>query len=114
MRFGRLIFGLSTLILFALGQPAPAHTPNQPPHQKFEEGELKLESGDRLVLYTDGITEAESRHNEEFGIERVKEIMIRHRARSAEEIQRSLMQAVAQHCEERFHDDATVVVIAVQ
>jgi homoserine O-acetyltransferase len=48
MRFGRLIFGLSTLILFALGQPAPAHTPNQPPHQKFEEGELKLESGEAI------------------------------------------------------------------
>jgi homoserine O-acetyltransferase len=48
MRFGWLIFGLSTLILFALGQPAPAHTPNQPPHQKFEEGELKLETGETI------------------------------------------------------------------
>ena len=66
------------------------------------------------MLYTDGITEAESRHNEEFGIERVKEIMVHHRTASAEDIQRSLMQAVTQHCEERFHDDATVVVIAVQ
>jgi len=80
----------------------------------YEQTQLKLESGDRLVLYTDGITEAESPHSEEFGMERVKEIMVRHRAGSAEEIQRSLMQAVTQHCEDRFHDDATVVVIAVQ
>jgi len=80
----------------------------------YEQTQLKLESGDRLVLYTDGITEAESRHNEEFGIERVKEIMVHHRTAQAEDIQRSLMQAVTQHCEERFHDDATVVVIAVQ
>ena len=79
----------------------------------YEQTQLKLESGDRLVLYTDGITEAESLDNEEFGIERVKEIGIRHRADSAEEIQRSLMKAVTLHCEERFHDDATVVVIAV-
>ena len=80
----------------------------------YEQTQLKLESGDRLVLYTDGITEAESPDDEEFGMERVKEIMVRHRTGSAEEIQRSLMQAVTKHCEERFHDDATVVVIAVQ
>jgi sigma-B regulation protein RsbU (phosphoserine phosphatase) len=80
----------------------------------YEQTQLKLESGDRLVLYTDGITEAESPDDEEFGMERVKDIMVRHRTGSAEEIQRSLMQAVTKHCEERFHDDATVVVIAVQ
>jgi phosphoserine phosphatase RsbU/P len=80
----------------------------------YEQTQLKLESGDRLVLYTDGITEVESPHDEEFGMERVKEIVVRNRAGSAEEIQRSLMQAVSRHCEERFQDDATVVVIAVQ
>jgi sigma-B regulation protein RsbU (phosphoserine phosphatase) len=80
----------------------------------YEQTQLKLESGDRLVLYTDGITEVESPHSEEFGMERVKEIVIQNRTGSAEHIQRSLMQAVSQHCEERFQDDATVVVIAVQ
>jgi serine phosphatase RsbU (regulator of sigma subunit) len=80
----------------------------------YEQTQLKLESGDRLVLYTDGITEVESPHDEEFGMGRVKEIVVRHRAGSAEESQRSLMEAVSQHCEERFQDDATVVVIAVQ
>ena len=80
----------------------------------YEQAQLKLESGDRLVLYTDGITEVESPHEEEFGLERVKDIVVRHRTGSAEEIQRTLMHAVAEHCEEKFHDDATVVVIAVQ
>jgi sigma-B regulation protein RsbU (phosphoserine phosphatase) len=80
----------------------------------YEQTQLKLESGDRLVLYTDGITEVESTHSEEFGMERVKEIVVQNRTGSAEHIQRSLMQAVSQHCEERFQDDATVVVIAVQ
>lgn len=80
----------------------------------YEQTLLKLENGDRLVLYTDGITEVENPHNEEFGMDRVKEIVVQHRAGSAEEIQRSLMHAVSQHCEEKFQDDATVVVIAVQ
>jgi sigma-B regulation protein RsbU (phosphoserine phosphatase) len=80
----------------------------------FEQTQLRLESGDRLVLYTDGITEVESRYDEEFGTDRVKEVVVSNRARSAEEIQRSLMQAVSEHCEEKFQDDATVVVIAVE
>lgn len=79
----------------------------------YEQTQFKLESGDRIVLYTDGITEVESRHNEEFGVEKVKEIVVKNRTGSAEQIQRSVMQAVSQHCEERFQDDATVVVIAV-
>ena len=80
----------------------------------YEQTQFKLESGDRIVLYTDGITEVESRHNEEFGVEKVKEIVVKDRTGSAEQIQRNVMQAVSQHCEERFQDDATVVVIAVQ
>jgi sigma-B regulation protein RsbU (phosphoserine phosphatase) len=79
----------------------------------YEQTQLKLESGDRLVLYTDGITEVESPDSEEFGMDRVKEIVLQHRNGSAEEIQRKLMQAVSEHCAERFQDDATVVVIAV-
>lgn len=80
----------------------------------YEQTQLKLEGGDRLVLYTDGITEVESPDDEEFGTDRVKEIVVQNRAGSAEEIQRTLMHAVSRHCEERFQDDATVVVIAVQ
>ena len=80
----------------------------------YEQTQLKLQSGDRLVLYTDGITEVESPEEEEFGVERVKEVVMRERKSSAEEIQRSLMQTVSDFCEQRFHDDATVVVIAVE
>jgi len=80
----------------------------------YEQAQLKLEKGDRLVLYTDGITEVESRDDEEFGIERVKQIVVSNRGGSADQIQRTLMQEVTGHCEGRFQDDATVVVIAVQ
>ena len=79
----------------------------------FEQTHLKLETGDRLVLYTDGITEVESPHNEEFGMERVKQTVLRNCQSSAEQIQRAVMHAVTQHCEEHFHDDATVVVVCV-
>jgi serine phosphatase RsbU (regulator of sigma subunit) len=47
-------------------------------------------------------------------MQRVKEIVVQNRTASAEQIQRAVMKAVSVHCEERFHDDATVVVIAVE
>ncbi|HET9742220.1 MAG TPA: SpoIIE family protein phosphatase [Terriglobales bacterium] len=80
----------------------------------YEQTQLKLQSGDRLALYTDGITEAESPYDEEFGAARVREIVAANRHASAQEIQRALMQAVSTHCEDRFQDDATIVVIAVE
>jgi sigma-B regulation protein RsbU (phosphoserine phosphatase) len=38
----------------------------------FEEGSLQLSPGDRLFLYTDGITELENRENEQFGFSRLR------------------------------------------
>jgi phosphoserine phosphatase RsbU/P len=39
---------------------------------RYEELELPLETGDRLLLYTDGLTEAENASEDFFGLERVK------------------------------------------
>ena len=39
---------------------------------RYEELELPLETGDRLLLYTDGLTEAENASEDFFGVERVK------------------------------------------
>jgi len=38
----------------------------------------KLDPGDTVLLYTDGVTEAENRKREEFGLERLKESLRRH------------------------------------
>ena len=44
------------------------------PDSPYEEGELSLNSGDRIVLFTDGITEASNSANQEFGRDRVHSI----------------------------------------
>src|SRR5262249_43266200 len=42
----RLLCGVGIFALALLGGDAIAHTPEQPPHQTYSEGDLKLESGE--------------------------------------------------------------------
>jgi sigma-B regulation protein RsbU (phosphoserine phosphatase) len=79
----------------------------------YEQAQLTLESGDRLVLFTDGITESENSDNQEFGTDQLKTVVLAHRTASADELQRQVMQAVTSHCGDQFQDDATVLAIAV-
>lgn len=43
---GRVLFGAGIVLSACLGAAAIAHTPEQPPHQLYPEGDLKLESGE--------------------------------------------------------------------
>ncbi|MEU9145584.1 PP2C family protein-serine/threonine phosphatase [Streptomyces sp. NPDC048349] len=71
----------------------------------------QLEPGDRLVLYTDGITEARRAGPEEFGLGRFIDFLIRHHADGlpVPETLRRLIHAVLEHHEGRLQDDATVL-----
>jgi serine phosphatase RsbU (regulator of sigma subunit) len=73
------------------------------------------DSGDHLVLFTDGVTEAEDGlGSNQFGEERVVEALQDVAGRSAEDVRRRLINAVTDFCGGQFRDDATVVVLAVQ
>jgi serine phosphatase RsbU (regulator of sigma subunit) len=71
----------------------------------------QLEPGDRLLLFTDGITEARDSHGELFGQERFTDFLIRHHADGlpVAETLRRLIHAVLQHHDGRLYDDATVL-----
>jgi len=84
------------------------------PDWNYRNNRLQLESGDRLVLYTDGVTEAENSYGTEFGEDRVVQALQDSAGHSAEEVRRALMEAVTGYCSGNFRDDATVVVLAVQ
>ena len=84
------------------------------PHWEYEQSEAILRSGDVLVLYTDGVTEAENSSGEEFGTTRIAACARECRDRSAAGLQARLLAEVTQHCGNRFRDDATMMVVAVQ
>jgi phosphoserine phosphatase RsbU/P len=83
------------------------------PEAAYEQAEIPLRSGDRIVLYTDGITEARSAQDEEFGDERLEALALQERSCSAPALQARIAEAVAAFTGGRFQDDATVIVMAV-
>lgn len=70
-----------------------------------------LNTGDRLLLYTDGVTEAENHNEEEFGSTRLMQAA-QNSDGSAVGTQKKLMEDVTRFCGSNFRDDVTVVVAA--
>ena len=70
----------------------------------------RLSPGDILLLYTDGVTEAINRHDEEFGEERLAELVRRESGSSATELVRALRGAIEAFSDGRpLADDTTIV-----
>ncbi|MEU0005682.1 PP2C family protein-serine/threonine phosphatase [Streptomyces sp. NPDC006314] len=71
----------------------------------------QLQPGDRIVFYTDGITEARRPGGPEFGLERFADFLIRHHADglSVPETLRRLIHAVLDYHDGHLQDDATVL-----
>lgn len=81
----------------------------------FEEGSLELERGDRLVLYTDGISEADDGTGEMYGEERLTLLLAGlPSGLDASAISKRVLDAVEHHLgAEEAQDDRTLVVLRV-
>ena len=84
------------------------------PDGSYEQSQVVIQSGDRLVLYTDGITEARSPSDEEFGEERLVSEAVANRGCSAPALQARLADSVASFAGSQFQDDATLIVMAAE
>ena len=76
------------------------------------EEKVQFRCGDLAVFYTDGLTEAHPRNGEEFGYERLQEIVSQSNSNSALEMRDAIVHAVDQHMNhEPPEDDLTLVVM---
>jgi phosphoserine phosphatase RsbU/P len=83
------------------------------PRPTFALGTMYLEPGDRVVLFTDGVTEASDPQDEEFGEERLVRLLEENRTCSAREIQKKILDAAGAFSHGNWRDDATLLILAV-
>jgi sigma-B regulation protein RsbU (phosphoserine phosphatase) len=81
--------------------------------RNYEMGSAQLSAGDRVILFTDGVTEACNPAGEEFGEARLLRLLEDHRTLSANELQGKIIAVVAEFSGGRWQDDATLLVLAV-
>ena len=78
----------------------------------FEEASLQIESGDLLLLYTDGIIEAEGSAGELFGTNRLRELLAIEYRKPAAQVIASVLDAVREFSgSSSFKDDISMLVL---
>lgn len=81
-------------------------------HSEYEAAVTRLEPGDVLVLYSDGITEAEDPAEEPFEESRLQAVIERQAAQPPAGIAAAVLAAVQDHAKRsRFGDDLTILVM---
>jgi sigma-B regulation protein RsbU (phosphoserine phosphatase) len=80
----------------------------------YQQGQVSVATGDRVVFFTDGVTEARNSQDEEFGEERLMEYAVAHRGCSAPALQARLSEEVSTFTSGTFQDDATLIVLAIE
>ena len=75
---------------------------------------MYLEAGDYLIMYTDGITEAENSDGEQFGVERLILLILEYGGLAASELIDKIIKSVQEFSEgEAQQDDITIMIVRV-
>ena len=105
-----LLFQASTQTLKRLDSSCPPI--GLSPNENCELASAELTSGDVLVLYTDGVTEAENHLAEEFGMERLSGVVQRGSSLSAKGLMDDIFSSAANFSKDvGFGDDVTILVV---
>ncbi len=99
----------ATVLELGLGEPALGLRRTH----AYRDAEVVLEPGTRLLLYTDGVTEGRTPDGEEFGAERLADLVAREH-RSAPVLRDDVLSAIASWTQGRFDDDVTMLAIVRQ
>jgi serine phosphatase RsbU (regulator of sigma subunit) len=81
------------------------------PIMRLADRELPVGPGDRLALYTDGLTEAPDSQGRLFGLERLRGLLARHGSASRQELRRRVWQGLEHFVDGEFPDDVAFIVV---
>ena len=77
----------------------------------FTQLEIQLYEGDKLLLFTDGVTEARNAAGDEFGEQRLQDCLRSYAGRNATELRTLILDEVTAFCNGNFDDDATLMTV---
>ena len=80
----------------------------------YAQREVALVPGDRLVLFTDGLTEAENGEGVDFGDDRLVEAAVAHRHEGAAALLDAILTRARTFTGASFADDATLITVAIR
>jgi phosphoserine phosphatase RsbU/P len=82
------------------------------PYQSYVQDKIDFNSGDYLVLYTDGISEMKNTAGQEFGEKRLISLLRKHYGRTPIEMKNEILKAVEEFSGSiEFEDDITLIII---
>ena len=79
------------------------------PDSKYLQGQVDLAPADRLILFTDGISEAERLGGHQFGEDRLIQLLKENINLGAADLQRKVINAVSEFSRGIFRDDVTLI-----
>lgn len=83
--------------------------------ETYEEGEVKLYPGDRIILYTDGIVETRNKNKVEYGDEKFEEMIRFSCALESEQVVDLVVDDIIRHAEgTKIRDDVSILVLEVE
>ena len=81
------------------------------PGCSYQQGVVTLSEGDRLVVFTDGMTEGRNAADDEFTEARLTALAVAHRGLAGGALCTEIVEAARTFCGGRFEDDATLIVV---
>lgn len=81
------------------------------PAYRHQVGEVLLQPGDMMVLYSDGITEAGARQGREFGESRLQAVVAAHAEKPLREIRQHVLESVRNWSGKEPEDDMTLLLV---
>lgn len=80
----------------------------------YEEGAIRLEPGDTVIAYTDGVVEAPNGAGEEWGVEGITKAALESGTEYPDELVEAIFRSLDEYSGGRQFDDATVVVLRAE